>query len=496
MQLLFCTVILLSLIAVGVSLLLFIPANAKAAADAIVRIAACANARGSQACAKVAKFVVVYPALLISLIFSSHQTASAQTPGSPATDTIGVSVYFPQGYSKLVPSYRDNSKQLHDFVERVDRMHADPSVKLTSIDIISYASPEGSYTLNMKLVRRRAANIVSFLKREMPYIPDDLYKVEPKGINWEGLTRMVEESDMQYRGEVLNILRNTPERTYRNGRLVDSRLKQLMELRRGKPYWYMFEHFFPTMRAAGAYVVCNYVREAAPVIEPEPIPEDDDTPDILADPYTPDTLTAPSDTLIEERISETLLTYDEAPESPDFHRYGYVKTNIPAYGMLWLNAAIEFDFAEHWSAQLPIYYSGWNYFTSRRKFRTFAVVPEIRLWTSPENRGFFVGAHFGMAYYNAAFGGDFRYQDHNGNTPALGGGISLGARIPLSGNRRWWLEFSVGAGIYRLDYDRFINEHNGLLFDRRKRTFYGIDNAAISIAYRFSLERKRKGGEL
>ncbi|MDE6218523.1 MAG: DUF3575 domain-containing protein, partial [Muribaculaceae bacterium] len=59
-------------------------------------------------------------------------------------------------------------------------------------------------------------------------------------------------------------------------------------------------------------------------------------------------------------------------------------------------------------------------------------------------------------------------------------------------NKRWLIEASIGCGVYRLDYDIFVNDYNGLLTGRRKRTFFGIDNAAISLCYRFDLDRKRR----
>ena len=56
--------------------------------------------------------------------------------------------------------------------------------------------------------------------------------------------------------------------------------------------------------------------------------------------------------------------------------------------------------------------SDWNYFKETIKFRTLAIMPESRYWISENNDGFFAGAHFGLAYYNFAFNGKYRYQDH------------------------------------------------------------------------------------
>lgn len=172
----------------------------------------------------------------------------------------------------------------------------------------------------------------------------------------------------------------------------------------------------------------------------------------------------------------------------------YLKSNLPAWFCSWLNAAVEFDLGPHWTAMLPVYYSGFDYFRNDLKFRTFAVVPEVRWFPNRHNRGFFLGAHAGCAWYNVALRGDFRYQDHDGETPALGGGIALGYRLRFGRTKRWFTEFSVGAGVYRLDYDKFLNYHNGLLVGRERRTFIGIDQAAVSFGYTFDLQRKKGGG--
>jgi len=48
----------------------------------------------------------------------------------------------------------------------------------------------------------------------------------------------------------------------------------------------------------------------------------------------------------------------------------------------------------------------------------------------------------------------------------------------------------LGAGCYRLHYDKFRNESNGALVESRQKTFFGIDQVNISITYTFG-----RGGE-
>lgn len=157
------------------------------------------------------------------------------------------------------------------------------------------------------------------------------------------------------------------------------------------------------------------------------------------------------------------------------------------------NIAAEIDLTKHWSATLPLYWSGWNYFKSTLKFRTVTIQPEVRYWIlSEDNDGVFAGAHLGLGWYNYALDGDYRIQDHGGNSPAFGGGFSAGYRLPINHNKRLRLEFSLGIGVYGVHYDKFTNHKNGLVYETKRRAWFGIDQATASIVYTF--DWKKKGG--
>lgn len=178
--------------------------------------------------------------------------------------------------------------------------------------------------------------------------------------------------------------------------------------------------------------------------------------------------------------------------SEGFCRGLYVKTNAPSWFALVPNIAVEADVAPRLSFNLPFYYSGWDFFRSDVKLRNLTLMPEIRVWADPANTHLFVNAHFGLAWYNLAFGGSHRYQDHDRRSPAVGGGLGIGYRFSFCRNPRWQMEAAIGCGLYRLDYDIWQNRDNGLLEGRRKRTFFGIDQAALSFSYNFG--KARKGG--
>lgn len=332
---------------------------------------------------------------------------------------------------------------------------------LDSIAIHASSSPDGPYGFNEQLARRRTQAYKNYLQRTGGFA-DELFALSYTAEAWEELADLMEQAwgadEARPLRRMLEITADPAEREvflrnyYTGARWRALKRDILPQLRTARATIFYTPLLYPRP------LYNNGVSTAAPALS-------------IAAAATPPALAA-----------EPAFSYT----APAFYKpHWYLKTNLPAWGMLWLNIAAEVDVASHWSVQLPVYYSGLDYFERTRKFRTFALQPEVRWWPRHTNDGFFAGAHFGMAYYNVAFDGDYRYQDHDGTTPALGGGVSVGYRLRLRGP--WKLEFSVGAGVYSLDYDVFRNYPNGLLVDRRSRTFIGIDNAAVSLAYTFNI---------
>lgn len=83
------------------------------------------------------------------------------------------------------------------------------------------------------------------------------------GVDWDGLERLVEQSDMPHRDTVLHILRHTPEWVLTNGVVTDSRKRQLSMLAGGSPWRYMERHFFPSLRCSHLRVYTDGPLQAA-----------------------------------------------------------------------------------------------------------------------------------------------------------------------------------------------------------------------------------------
>lgn len=415
------------------------------------------------------------PLLLVSLLLLPV-AASAQSDNSiSVADTVGVKVYFRQGYSRLQPAFRENGIRLDEFMRRVSEMHRDSTARLNSIDIVAYTSPEGPYTLNRKLARKRAENISAYLRGNMPFLPGERFNVQPKGINWDGLAAMVETSDIQYRSEVLNILRNVPETTYRNGTLVDSRLKRLMDLRGGRPYWYMYENFFPDLRAAGAYVICS-VERIVPTVLPDTVLSE--PVEIVEPVYIEETSTVvsiPADTLNLVTNNSDLLPARER----DYDRWA-IKSNALYLAAGVTNIGGEYAFHPHWSVDLPLVYSPYT-IARRYRMRFLYIQPEARYWLDCPMKGHFFGVHLHAGVFNVSLDDKNRYQSEKG---FHGAGISYGYAMPLS--RRWSMEFTVGVGYAFTKYCTYYNVPNGIRYEKNiPYNYWGITKLGLNFVYRF-----------
>ena len=371
-------------------------------------------------------------------------------------------------------TYSDNAARMREIIGFLQRIRQDSTTNILEVSFCGSASPEGSAQINRRLAQGRLTALERLVRKEVD-IPDSLITRNDSYIPWDYLQSQVEASSLVDKEKVIAILKEESRLVdyHHPNAHIDQRIKKLQQLNNGKVWQQMNRLFFSQMRNASAVFV-TYKKELPAV--PHPM-------------VMPDTITVEQPAEVVDTVPESL---HPVPEVEGWSRRLHLKTNLIGLGMAMANLAAEIDLGKHWSFALPVYYSAWNYFNSGVKFRTLCFQPEARYWFNESNEGWFVGAHFSLAWYNYAKGGDWRYQDHDRRTPLLGGGFSGGYRMPVSQNHKWWLEFALGAGACKLHYDIFHNDPNGQRVDTRQRTFYGLDQVAVSLAYRFDL---KKGGK-
>lgn len=391
---------------------------------------------------------------------------------------IEVCVDFRVNKTNLDSSFSGNAMRVQEIISFLQEIRQDSTVRIVEVSFCGAASPEGSYQLNRKLAQGRLSSLEKLVRQEVE-IPDSVITRNDSYIPWDILKSLVKDSELTHKEEVLAILEEESRLVdyHHPNTHIDNRIVKIKQLDEGRVWQQINRQFFSSMRYA-CTVIVTYRDELqtepeviSQPVEPEVKTESEPAPVVVPEP---------------EPVPE-IITGTEG-----WNRQLHVKTNAIGLAMAIANAGVEVDLAPHWSFTLPVYYSAWDYFKSTIKFRTFAVQPEFRYWFNENNHKFFIGAHFGYAQYNIAVDGNYRYQDHDGKSPALGGGISVGYRMPISKNDKWHIEFMLGAGAYRLHYDRFYNVNNGKLMDTHKKTYCGVDNAAVNISYRFNLNKRKK----
>ncbi len=384
---------------------------------------------------------------------------------------------------KINSSVVDVSPELEKLVNTVDSLSR--AGTLQTVVVVGSSSPDGPTALNERLAKRRAQAVARYIIDNSAVKESDV-QVSSIGEDLEGLRRLISESSGPGQEAVLAIVQEPS-----FGDKDEIRIKRI----EGRKAWkWLADEIFPRLRTA----VITVTAEDVQIVHNAADGTSQTFPELKKPLIEEAKVVSPYIEYAEEAITDSV--YIEPTEAADDYwtRHLYIKTNLPAWLMLWTNIAVEVDIAPHWSATLPVYYSGFNYFKHTLKWRTLTLQPEFRYWFRGDNTGPFIGAHFSAAWYNVAFDERYRYQDHNRRTPALGGGIAVGWRFNICRDPRWQMEATIGGGIYKLDYDLFQNRYNGLLVGRRQRTFFGIDQAALSISYRFDVGQKtksKKGGD-
>ena len=392
-----------------------------------------------------------------------------------ATEREEMHIRFVVAKSDINKDYMGNEAVLDRIVEWAENIKKDSTVNIVSVEFCGAVSPEGSVQFNHWLSMARLTALEKYVRSRVD-IPEELIKRSDHYIAWDEMKDMVRNSDLPNKDAILDILNSENTSTGNN---LDSRIGALKAMDGGKTWRTIFNRYFIHMR--NAYMVIVTERNERYYAEKYKISE------------VADTLRSEAKQMCCSEIRRD-SSYARKPPVADTLNM-YVKTNVAGLGLLMANAGVEFDLGQYLSLNIPVYYSAVNYFVPTVKFRILSAQPELRVWPMTNKKGLYVGAHFGVAYYNFAFNGDWRYQDHDGRTPALGGGLSVGYRLPISRNKKWNLEFGLGAGAYSLNYDVFHNLNDvrdGLLYDTRTGTYIGIDNVHVGISYRIPMKKNSK----
>lgn len=146
---------------------------------------------------------------------------------------------FPVGKSVILPDFRNNPSELNKINEIVTKVNDNKYATITSIDLTGYASPEGPATLNENLSKDRAFALKNYLQDKYGY-KNDLFNVQWRGEDWEGLKALVDKSDLKDKYLLLDIIASSA-----TDAVKDRKVKSLSG---GATYRTLLNEYYPLLR--------------------------------------------------------------------------------------------------------------------------------------------------------------------------------------------------------------------------------------------------------
>lgn len=411
-------------------------------------------------------------------------------------------IYYKQGYRYVDTSLRNNGNELRRLQIIIEE--AVHSGTLEKAVIWSYTSPDGTNKANTALAARRADSLESWILRNT-VLPGKLLEKNSGGIAWDLLREAVSKSEMQYKEEVLRILDNTPVWVFDgDNRVVSSRKKELMDLKGGVPYRYMYEHLFPDLRSSIAILLYIRVQEpqAEEEIEPaapeesEPVaPEEDMTPVAPQEnvkPVAPEEdvePVAPEEKATPEAGDDATSVAPEKGYEP-LHRLA-LKTNIIYDLALMPSLEVEYMINERWSVNAEGEVAWWKNNGKHKYYQIATLSPEVRYWFKTKKRW--------HGHYVGLFGGGSWYDLENGKRGYKGefwkAGLSYGYMFPIG--RSLSFEAGLGLGFLRTWYEEYLPIDGHYVYQQSSRTnWIGPVKLKFTLVWRLWDEnRSKRGGE-
>ena len=373
------------------------------------------------------------------------------------SDSVTCYLKFPVSKYEVLPDFADNRKELDKLNAFLARTLGDSLLFVKDIQLIGYCSIEGTYEFNTQLARNRVKGFYDYL--ETYYGLSRKYDITRHSVpeDWGLLRKQVEESDMQYKEEVLRIIDEVDINKGREG--------LLMKLAGGVPYKYMHKEMFPMQRRV--VIKINY--DLKKIVEHQLQMK-------LTD---------------EQCKQEIAQVRDKCPahvirEPEPYLPRWVVKTNLLQDVTTTLNLGTEFALGRKTTLDLSLSYNPWA-FSGARKFKHLMFQPEFRWWQCERfNRGFW-GAHLLGGIFNVG-GLDWPFPFTERNTKSerfegwfVGAGIGYGWNYYLSPH--WSLELEAGVGYIYSDFTRYRCEKCGEELGKQTKQYFGPTKLAVSLIY-------------
>lgn len=407
------------------------------------------------------KIILLYTFISFLLFSLPGRTRSIPFPN----DTIRLRIYFQQGKYNIDPAFSENSKNLQAFLQRWHTLSSDTLCQIRVTSILGSASAEGSDIFNLKLSQRRAEALQRFIQQ---YIPIDSIRIRAMGIDFSALQRLIASSEIPYLNEVLDLLTLITQE--KDTRMRERLKKQLMTLKGGEPWRYMYKTLFPELRNSTLFVL-NLQREIQT--------EEKDTTNT----GTPVQIVP-------------LLTGPEQIQSVLYQPYMALKTNLLLDAAAVPNIGLEFYLSRGWSIGANWMYAWWSSNSRHRYWRTYGGEVYTRryfgqLAKSAPLSGHHVGVYLQGLTYDVEWGGKGYLSKFS-----YGAGLEYGYSLPVG--RRINIDFTLGLGYLGGKFKTYQPQEDCYVWQStNNRHWIGPTKAEISFVWLLGNRpiREKKGGK-
>lgn len=145
---------------------------------------------------------------------------------------------FPVDQTVIYPDYRRNTTELGKIQATIDSVRNDKDVTITSVWLKGFASPESPYKHNTELAIGRTAALKKHIG-QLYHFADSIIQTDYEPEDWVGLRRYVEQSNINYRAEILTLIDSDMEPDAKEAKIKRTYPNE---------YRFMLQNFYPALR--------------------------------------------------------------------------------------------------------------------------------------------------------------------------------------------------------------------------------------------------------
>lgn len=172
-----------------------------------------------------------FPAMFNNVMLTGDEAVERKAEGSAFID-------FIVNRTEIKDTYRDNKQWLDTIIKTIDLVKKDPDAVITKITIKGYASPEGSYSNNVRLAMGRTQALKEYVLGQIE-IDRALMHTDYEPEDWEGFERRLRAIELPHKQEILDIIASPLEPDPKNAEI---------ERRFPREYDFIHDSIYPALR--------------------------------------------------------------------------------------------------------------------------------------------------------------------------------------------------------------------------------------------------------